>query len=94
MPQQARLGRMHLHAMHRTNTTLVGSECIGVQRGSSRFGGESAKYGPLYDAARAAHAPAINYKSMQLLWGARASKLWELVSAELLRPMAIGHPTT
>ena len=39
MPQPARLGRMHLHAMHRTNTTLVGSGCTDVLRGSTRFGG-------------------------------------------------------
>ena len=29
---------MHTHAMHRTNTTLVGSEYTDVHRGSSRFG--------------------------------------------------------
>ena len=82
MPQLATLGRMYLHAMHRTNTTLVGSGCIDRTNTT------------LYDATRAAHAPAINYKSMQLFWGARATKLWELASAELLRPMAIGHPIT
>ncbi len=30
---------MQCHAMHRTNTTLVGSECTNVHRGSTRIGG-------------------------------------------------------
>ena len=65
MPPTSLLGRMHLHAMHRTNTTLVGSGCKDVHKvGKVRS--------ILYDATRAARAPAINYKSMQLLWGARA----------------------
>ncbi len=65
MPPTSLLGRMHLHAMHRTNTTLVGSGCTYVHKvGKVRS--------TLYDATRAAHAPANNYKSMQLLWGAHA----------------------
>ena len=47
-------------------TYRVGSGCTYVHRvGKVRS--------TLYDATRAAHAPAINYKSMmQLMWGARA----------------------
>ncbi len=39
LPQPARLGRVHIHAMHRTDSTLVGSGCPNVHRGSARFGG-------------------------------------------------------
>ena len=56
---------MHLHAMHRTNTTLVGSGYTDVHKVGK-------VQSTLYDAARAAYAPVINYKSKQLLWGARA----------------------
>ncbi len=60
MPRTSWLGRMHLHAMHRTNTQLVGSGCTNVHTvGNVRS--------TLYDATRADHAPAINYKSMQLI---------------------------
>ncbi len=45
---------MHLHAMHLTNTTLVGSVCTDVHR--------VAKYVTVYDVKRAARAPAINCK--------------------------------
>jgi hypothetical protein len=41
MLQQARLGRMHIHAIHYTNTTLVGSGCTYVHQGSRGFGGVS-----------------------------------------------------
>ncbi len=51
-PQPARLGRLHLHAMLRTNTTLVGSEGVDVHR--------EEKYVVVSDATRAARAPAIN----------------------------------
>ena len=32
LPQPARQGRTHIHAMHLTNTTLVGSECTYVHK--------------------------------------------------------------
>ena len=54
LPQIARLGRMHIHAMHHTTTASVGCGCTDVHK--------SAKYVTLYDANRTARAPAINYK--------------------------------
>ncbi len=44
---------MHIHAMHLTNTKLVGD---------AQTCTKSAKYVTVYDANRAAHAPANNYK--------------------------------
>jgi len=39
LSHSARLGRMHIHATHHTNTTLVGNGCTYVHQGSTRFGG-------------------------------------------------------
>ena len=54
------------------------------------------KYVTMYDANRAAHAPVINYKITiaNILGRTGTNKLWELASADMLRPMAIGHPIT
>jgi hypothetical protein len=53
-------------------------------------------FGTVYDANRAAHAPAINYKITipTILGRTGTNKLWKLASADMLRPMAIGHPIT
>ncbi len=41
LPQPARLGAcIPCNAVHRTNTTLVGSECTNVHGGSTRLGGK------------------------------------------------------
>ena len=50
----------------------------------------------VYDAKRATRAPAINYKITiaTTLGHTGTNKLWALASADVLRPMAIGHPIT
>ena len=54
------------HAMHRTNTTLVGSECTDVHRGSTRLGGVAD--------AEAAVEPAPKRRSTSLHSSSRPSK--------------------
>ena len=86
--QPTRQGCLHTHVMHRTNTRLVGSGCTDVHK--------VGKVRHCNDANRAAHAPAINYKITiaTILGRTGTNKLWELASADMLRPMAIGHPIT
>ena len=66
----ARLGRMHIHAMHLTNTTLVGSGCTYVHK--------VGKVRHCNDANRAAHTPAINHKITiaTILGRTGTNKLW------------------
>jgi hypothetical protein len=70
--------------MHHNNTILVGSGCKDVHR--------VAMYVPVYDVTRVARPPQSITNPMQLFWGARATQLWELAYAELLRPIH-GHRT-
>jgi hypothetical protein len=75
------------HAKHRTNTTLLGNGCTDVRR--------EAKYVPVYDADDAALSPQLIITNPCIYFGAPGPlQLWELASADLLRPMAIGHPIT
>ena len=79
---------MHIHAMHLTNTNWLVADAQTCTK--------SAKYVTVYDANRAAHAPVINYKITiaTILGRTCTNKLWELACADMLRPMAIGHPIT